>query len=90
MALVMTLTTLAPNITTAQGNGPWPIGGHGTPGAAKAVSKVVSITPVKPHVPTPVALAGITEGAKNNIVAIRTVLTILRSFIVAPAIFPCA
>jgi hypothetical protein len=51
-------------------------------GAAYAVSPDLHAKGT-PH-PATVARAGINEGAQNNKAAISTVLTILRSFIVAP------
>ena len=81
MAFEITLTTLAPNRITTQGNGPCGTGGQGIgPGVAKAVSMVRRA----PEEPQPIyALAGITEGAQYNIEATVTTLTILRSFMAA-------
>ena len=78
MALVMTLTTVAPNKITIQGNGPCGTGA----GAQGANANAVSIVSMSRHVV--LALAGMTEGAQYNIEATVSVLTILRKFMVAP------
>lgn len=84
----MTLTTPAPNMTTNQGNAACTGGqGKGAPVApANAVSTVVITAAGRPHPSkgTGIALAGITEGAQNNIAATIIVVTILRRLIVAP------
>src|SRR5204863_62318 len=71
---------------TQAGTNPW-IGAPGIGQGAMMAANAVSVgSHDKPHVKTALAgsTEGITEGAKKIMIAIKTVLTLLRNFIVSP------